>query len=363
MLLSVRISRDASPPANHVPPPRLVCVELNPGPQEIAYDTRVKIIGCVEDAGMGVSETARKYNVDRSAVKKIMKKWRERKLVGNLPGRGRKRKLTESQRRAVLKRGERKQDAPEITRAMNRKLEEPVSCRTIQRTLRGSSLKYLVEEEETKLTESQKQKRVKFANEAEYDWNFVLFSDEKTFELGGGKKKKSWVNPKKRVKREVESHPKKVYVWGGIGAYFKTPLVIFTGTMNAERYLSFIQKHLPPKIIAPDCPKERQDDWIFVQDNAKWHKAKEVMDYLEQEAPLFIRDFPPNSPDFNIIEDIWSTLDRMIGKYDIKSVKSMKRHLRLAWKKITWETVRKSVNSLPKRCELCVLKKGERFGY
>ena len=292
-----------------------------------------------------------------------MKKWREQKEIKNLPGRGRKRKLSESQRRAVIKQGARDKDAPEITRAMNRKLEEPVSCRTIQRALSSSVLKYLVEEEETKLTESQKERRVKFASEANYDWNLILFSDEKTFELGGGKKKKRWMNPKKRVKRQVESHPKKVHVWGGIGAYFKTPLVSFTGNMNADRYLSFLKTHLPPKIIAPDCPKDKLDDWIFVQDNARWHKTKEVMDYLDQQAPMFIRNFPANSPDINIIEDIWSTMDRMVGKYNIKSVRSMKRHLRQAWKEITWETVRKSVNSLPKRCNLCVEKKGERFGY
>ena len=55
---------------------------------------------------------------------------------------------------------------------------------------------------------------------AKYNWDLVLFSDEKTFQIGGGKKKQ-WQNPKKRVKREVETHPKQVHVWAGIGAYFK----------------------------------------------------------------------------------------------------------------------------------------------
>ena len=153
------------------------------------------------------------------------------------------------------------------------------------------------------------------------------------------------MDPKKRT-REVESHPKAIHVWGGIGYYYKTPLFFFEGNLN---YQGILKKHLPPKTTAPNCPKGREDDWVLVQDNAKWHKAKIVMSYLE--APLYMHDFPPFSPEFNIIEDTWSQLDDAIKDNSITTIKALKRHLRKAWNELPWETVRKSVDSIPTRLE------------
>ena len=95
-----------------------------------------------------------------------MSKVKKTKSVENRPGRGRKRKLSKSQQRAVVKRAKRDKDAPEIASSMSKKIGKPISETLIQRTLTASGLKYLVVEEETKLTESQKERRVKFANTA-----------------------------------------------------------------------------------------------------------------------------------------------------------------------------------------------------
>ena len=132
--------------------------------------------------------------------------------------------------------------------------------------------------------------------------------------------------------------------------------------MNSEYYKKVLCSNLPPKICAKDLAKGKEDNWVFVQDNARWHKTREIMQYLEQEAPLYMRDFPPYSPEFNIIEDIWSQMAQAINEYEITSISSLKRHLKKAWADISWETVRKSVDSLPKRCKECI-KAHERFGY
>ena len=87
------------------------------------------------------------------------------------------------------------------------------------------------------------------------------------------------------------------------------------------------------------------------------------MSYLDQEAPLYMHDFPPFSPEFNIIEDTWSQLDDAIKDNSITTIKALKRHLRKAWNELPWETVRKSVDSIPTRLEKCIEAKGARFGY
>jgi len=147
---------------------------------------------------------------------------------------------------------------------LGQSLGKKVGVDTVRRAIKSSGLRYLVVEEERKLTKPQ--------SRAKYNWDLVLFSDEKTFQIGGGKKKQ-WQNPKKRVKREVETHPKQVHVWAGIGAYFKTPLVIFEHNMNSEYYKKVLCSNLPPKICAKDLAKGKEDDWIFVQDNARLGKS------------------------------------------------------------------------------------------
>ena len=77
-----------------VPAPRLVCVELNPGPRTLSERKREKIATLIEDAGLGISETARTLKTTRQTVQKTMKKYAETKSVKNRPGQGRKRKLT-----------------------------------------------------------------------------------------------------------------------------------------------------------------------------------------------------------------------------------------------------------------------------
>ena len=92
--------------AKDVPPPLLVCVEVNPGPQ---MDTkkRERMIGYLE-AGKSNPEAAEHFEVSLSSVKRLKRKVKKTGSVKNLPGQGRKRKLSPKRRKAIkqkLKRG------------------------------------------------------------------------------------------------------------------------------------------------------------------------------------------------------------------------------------------------------------------
>jgi transposase len=348
-----------------VPPPRLVCVELNPGPPKMTDSTRERIIGFLE-AGGTPAEAARQYNVTISSVTRLQEKVKETGSVKNRPGQGRKRKLSESQADKVRKRAKRGKNSPQIAKEMSQELKEPVSVDTIRRTIKEGELEYLVVEEEEELTEAHKSKRLAYAQKnLEKDWNLVLFTDEKIFQLPAGVHK-CWQDPKNRKrKKKQKRHTPKVMVWGGIGSYFKTPLVFVPRNtkLDSEGYLEILKNNLPPATTTKDCPKEKLDDWEFLQDGAAIHKAKKVLNYLEEHAPYFVRDHSPLSPDFNIIEDIWSQMNTELNKYKIKDLKSLKKHLRIVWKNISFEKVRASVNSMPKRLQECIDLNGERTQY
>lgn len=347
-----------------VPPPRLVCVELNPGPK-MDISTRNQVIGYLK-AGGSNTKAAKEFNVGIDAIKRLRRKVRETGSVETKKGQGRKRKLSPKQRKSIKNKAKRGKTSPQIAREVSRDIGEPISVDTIRRTVKEAKLQYLVVEEEEKLTKQGKEKRLEFAkNNLNTDWQLVLFTDEKLFQLPHGVYKQ-WQDPKKRVKRKkVSKHAPKLMVWGGIGYYFKTPLVICKQkeNLNSQGYSEILKKHLPPKTTTRDCPKGKEDDWKLLQDNATIHKTQEIMDYIEQEAPYYVRKYPPNSPDFNIIEDIWSQINDELNKYKITNLQSLERHLKMIWKNLSWEKVRKSVDSLPNRLNDCIELKGERTKY
>jgi len=87
------------------------------------------------------------------------------------------------------------------------------------------------------------------------------------------------------------------------------------------------------------------------------------MDYIQQEAPYYVRNYSPKSPNFNIIEDIWSQINEELNKYKITNLTSLKRHLQKIWNSFSWDKVRNSVDSLPNRLQECIEKNGERTSY
>lgn len=312
--------------------------------------------------GLSIHEIAKKYKCDRKTIKSILKKHRETGCVANRPGRGRKRKLNPQQERAVVKKLKRGKNSTVVSREISQKLKEPISPATIQRIGNRGGAKYLVVEEQDLLTEEHKRKRVEFARcRAKNDWIFTLFTDEKTFQVGGGPHK-MWQDPKHRRTREVVRHPKKIHVWGGIGYYYKTKLYFFEENLNSKLYQKILRLRLPPE-SSPDCPEGREADWIFVQDLDPKHRAKSTSAYLDEVAPDRMKDFPAKSPEINIIEDMWSAVARAIEHYNITSVDQLKRLVKKAWDELPWELVRKSVDSIPRRLKAIIKAEGGRVKY
>ena len=138
-----------------VPPPLLVCVELNPGPPKMTDEKRSEVIGYLK-AGKNAAEAAQEFHVDKSSVKRLKRKFRETGKVATRKGQGRKRKLSTKQKKSIIKKAKRGKKVPQITREVSRSIKEPVSTETIRRTIKESKLQYLVVEEEDELTQKQK---------------------------------------------------------------------------------------------------------------------------------------------------------------------------------------------------------------
>ena len=89
-----------------------------------------------------------------------------------------------------------------------------------------------------------------------------------------------------------------------------TPLLIFTGIMNADFYQNKILKNCLLPFVNAIYPEGHR----LYQDNDPKHTAKTTVSYMENNGINWWRT-PPESPDINPIENLWREM-----KYYVEEV-------------------------------------------
>ena len=62
--------------------------------------------------------------------------------------------------------------------------------------------------------------------------------------------------------------------------------------------------------------------------------------------------WPPNSPDLNLIENVWAIIDNRIRKKDLWSLKQMRRRVKAEWNKLDTGLLQRLWGDFKTRCEL-----------
>lgn len=194
------------------------------------------------------------------------------------------------------------------------------------------------------------------------EWNQVAFSDEKIFQ--------TFSNGKVLVKRNrcksedprfinfaIQQRKLSVNVWCCL-IYGLKPLIYLAGeNFQSSDYIKILNDVIKSRI--PDF----KSNYIFQQDNASIHVSNETKSYFREES-LSVLVWPPCSPDLNIVEQIWSILQKKLDKITIKTKIKDQDHLfsiisGLA-DTITISQVNTLFDSVPNRIK-CVLKSNGGF--
>lgn len=157
-----------------------------------------------------------------------------------------------------------------------------------------------------------------------------------------------WRNPKEQLSYKctlptVKCGEKGLMVWGCLSSNGTGSIVLLDGKITADVYLKILEEYAIPdgrRLIGPN--------FIFQQDNAPIHTAKNVMQYLRNEN-INILKWPPQSPDLSPIENAWAILKIRIAEEKPQNLNELKQCVYRNWRNISQNECLKLVDSMQER--------------
>ena len=248
-------------------------------------------------------------------------------------------------------------------------LLEYVAVSTIQHRLqKGLGLPSRKADKKALLTERMKKQRIAFAKKYIHwtpaQWKRVMFSDESNFQVfrvGSPMVRRlhdsNRFDPRFTV--PTVKHPDSIMVWGAFSAEMGRAGLYFlpkNKKMNSDQYVKVLEEHMLSMFHIHSCE-------VFMKDNAPCHKSKKVTNFLQQQK-IRVLDWPGNSPDLNPIENCWQKMKNIMKQKKRPNLETLKLELMRVWcQKMSLDYFQNLSNSMPKRLQMVIKKKGNMTKY
>ena len=127
--------------------------------------------------------------------------------------------------------------------------------------------------------------------------------------------------------------------------------------MNSETYIENVIKDQALPLLEIDR------NLVLQQDNAPCHTAKKVKKFFVDKNIKLLK-WPANSPDLNIIENVWKILKFKLNRIPIRSKTALIAQAKAIWKLyINRNLINKLVESMPRRIQAVIDNKGYSYKY
>ena len=186
----------------------------------------------------------------------------------------------------------------------------------------------------------------------------VIFTDECTVQLDhhGRLCFRKELQPRKL--KQKPKHPSKIHIWGGISVRGATRIIMFTGIMDAPKYVKILEIGLVP-FITKCFPEGHR----LQQDNDPKHTSNYVKRFFEAKNINWWKT-PPESPDLNPIENVWGSLKQFLrSTYKPSNVEELKAGIQEFWASLTPSVCSKYIGHLHKVMPKVVEVDGNPSGY
>lgn len=308
-----------------------------------------------------IAGTARALGCSRETVKRWVR--REHGSLDDLPRSGRPRTYSAADISSIRRSARRDKTAVDISRSRSRRGVNPLSPATIRRILKAGRqpMRWSAVRRGNTLRDANKPKRVAFCRiHKSADVSEWVFVGAKTF----------YFYPSKHGFRQ--------HAWqvvGSKGAQLRptgTPWVFTFYAAVARGHKSRLYFVNPSPARGTKARKSKDNfkaqgfigmmgdllvevkEWFpgspvkMVLDNAKQHTAKSSKAFLEAQG-VSTMDFPPQSYDLNMIEEVWALLVRQMVGRGAKSTAGWYRAMEEAWGSISQASIDAKVNKVKAR--------------
>lgn len=309
-------------------------------------------------------DIATRVGMSPTTVLAILKRWRDTGSPGSGSRSGRPRCTAAATDAAIIAAS--KEDPTLTPRRIKRKLELNCSPRTIDNRLIDAGLPGRVARRKRDHAEEELRERLSFAEGyRDLDWSRVMCADEKYFYVYGHSSQQ-WVrrpvgqafNPLYTAHKLA--HPEYVVVWACISKHGQGDLVFLDGPLDSETYGKLMRDYLP--LAADKAFTFGSGPWYFLHDNPNVHKGAAATKALF-DAGATVLDFPPYSPDLNVIENLWGYLSRKVDEHRCSSKDEVARWLQYEWDEVPKAYFTKLFDSYSKRCQAVIDAEGAHTKY
>lgn len=246
-----------------------------------------------------------------------------------------------------------------IRRALFAQTKELLSTRQVRRCLRSGGLRPYVRRRVPTRSAKEMNAKKAFAKRQlkNKKWRSIVFSDETWLSCNEVTGRVQWAARRSQVlpvERKARWNVPSIMIWAAIGVGYKSDMIIFpprktdadgelrTFRLDSKSYVRRCLQYVVPAIVARGK--------ILQQDGARSHASKHVREYLKRKGVNYIEDWPPYSPDLNMIEPLWKTLAAEVGKQCPQSQDELVAAAKKAWRELPQHVVDRHVLHFRKAC-------------
>lgn len=312
---------------------------------QLSHDEKC-VIGALQKNGVSNRKIAKQINRSHYVVNSYLKLGER---YGSIKRTGRKPIVSSRDKRTIFRLATENHMFASQIRA---ELQLDVTTRRVRQILQSNkNLKWRKRLSKPKLTVKHIEARLAFAKRHmtwDHEWERVVFSDEKKFNLDGPD---GWQCYWHDLRKSTEVSMSRnfgggtVMVWGAFCFHGQFPIAWITTTMNSAAYVELLETQLidnPPEFL--------EENFLFQQDNAAIHASKFTKQWFAQHN-IELLEWPACSPDLNPIENLWGIISRRIyqnGK-QFATINELKNTIREVWVNIELDEMQNLVKSMQNR--------------
>lgn len=309
-------------------------------------------------------------------TKDFIHRWWHRPTTQTIGGRGRPSFASPERQAELYTSIKKKRFANAITltpSVINPKSGEAVCPQTIRNYMKNAGGEAVKLVRSFYLTDHHRERRCAFAerNKAT-DWQQWVFSDESIIRMGGVRSCDwVWHDADEGDFEEryvgVLKHPDQVMVWGAISYHGRTGLHFHEGIVDSETYQDCLDEAFMPARHDKEylgMPKKGPN--MFQQDGASCHFSKSTTMYLDSQLGKAWNftgkgDWPANSPDLNVIENMWAVLKNRVIKRQCTNMQDFVTAIEEEWWSIPQKFIQGLFDSMERRLVRLKANNGGRF--